>query len=692
MECRFKILCNSCYGYVRGVLLAVLLAVCGYASQAQQGIVRLSVPDTVCDYDTIVVTFGFDTSYSVMFRYDDATLGQDDRIFLPDGTPCGNNGCSYVSSVVFTEFADMARVLAVDAIRFLRINMEHSYAADLYITLQCPTGQTATIMRFGGTLNSECYDEIPLNERWWLSNPDGSGNVHGGTFFGEAEDHTDTLHLCDSTQAENSAGTGWNYCWSNNGISNYQYASGDGVIYRSGHAHNGILDSSDVEAHTNFYHPDQSFSSLLNCPLNGTWSVKVVDGFKKDNGYIFGWSLSLDANMSGYTPCPVDSFAIIGPGVIRVNDYTYYLVTPSNTGRDTTVEYIFRTFDICGETYDTSAFITFLAAQHSYEEQTVVENQLPVVFNGEEFYDSVTNRIFPFHMVGLSCDSIVHYTLNVWHNVYERYDTVVCSSDLPIDWHGTSFTEADSIVSQYLTVHGADSVITLLFNVVNNDTNEVNVSICKGVPYTWIDGITYHDDSESPVVNINTGGLCDSILRLNIDLNRNSYKAVVRATPNPVTDVNTEVTLVDVSNSTSRKWYLEDRVDTARSCRFSFTYPRDSMEVLFTGRDFYGCIDSATVVVYSNVYVYWVPNAFTPDESTNNRFSVFSRHILSGTVHIYDRKGLHITDFDVHTGDWDGTKNGTPCPQGTYVWKLSYTTDFAPEVLQNDIGTVTILR
>ena len=61
-------------------------------------------------------------------------------------------------------------------------------------------------------------------------------------------------------------------------------------------------------------------------------------------------------------------------------------------------------------------------------------------------------------------------------------------------------------------------------------------------------------------------------------------------------------------------------------------------------------------------------------------------------MHIFDRKGLHITDFDALTGEWDGTKNGRPCPQGAYVWKLTYTTDFTPEVQQNDIGTVTILR
>lgn len=158
-----------------------------FNAEAQQGIASFYVPDTVCDYDTIVVTFGFDPTCNVMFRYDDATLGHDDTIFLPDGIPCGDMGCSYVSSVVFTEFEDTARLRSVETIRFLRINIEHSYAADLYISLQCPTGQSSTIMRFGGTLNSDCYEEIPIDERWWLPEPL-HGNINWGSFFGEALD------------------------------------------------------------------------------------------------------------------------------------------------------------------------------------------------------------------------------------------------------------------------------------------------------------------------------------------------------------------------------------------------------------------------------------------------------------------------------------------------------------------------
>lgn len=670
------------------MIFVVLFLVCGFASRAQQGIVKVDVPDTVCYGDTVYVTFGFDESYSVMFQYEEITLGQNDKIFLPDGQPCGDMGCAYVSSVTFDQFPDTATVFSVQAIRYLRINWEHSYIADLYVSLECPNGQKATVLRFGGNLNSQCHSEIPETETVWLSGE----NLSLASFFGQPLDMEDLYSGCDSTNPFNAAGTGWNYCWSSNTVSNYHYASGDGILYRFGHSHNNTVDSSDVENYHNFYHPDQSFSSLVGCPLNGTWSVKVIDGYERDNGYIFSWSLSLDANLVAFTPCPVDSFAIFGDGAIRVDEYAYNLVMPASIDHDTTLDFIFRTYDICGGIYDTNVSITFLAEKHNWVEQSVVENDLPVTFNEVVFDDTVTNYVFPTYEGVYGCDSVVHFSLNVWRNYNAEFDTVVCSYDLPVFWHDTLLDRQVVITFNDVTTHGADSITTLVLTVIPADTVETYASLCKGVTYTWIDGVTYDDDSIQPVVVFHTDGLCDSIVRLNISYNRDSYKAFVRASPNPVTDVNTEVTLTDVSSSTSRKWFLEDRVDTARSCRFSFVYPRDSMEVLFTGRDFYGCTDTATVVVYSNVYVYWIPNAFTPDESTNNRFSVFSRHIKSGTVHIFDRKGLHIIDFDALTGEWDGTKNGRPCPQGAYVWKLTYTTDFTPEVQQNDIGTVTILR
>ena len=88
----------------------------------------------------------------------------------------------------------------------------------------------------------------------------------------------------------------------------------------------------------------------------------------------------------------------------------------------------------------------------------------------------------------------------------------------------------------------------------------------------------------------------------------------------------------------------------------------------------------------------WIPNAFTPDEETNNRFVIYSIGIVEMTVHIYNRQGLHVVSFDGLTSGWDGTYHGKKCKQETYVYIVEYRTKFMSKVKQKRIGSVTLLR
>lgn len=87
-----------------------------------------------------------------------------------------------------------------------------------------------------------------------------------------------------------------------------------------------------------------------------------------------------------------------------------------------------------------------------------------------------------------------------------------------------------------------------------------------------------------------------------------------------------------------------------------------------------------------------VPNVFTPTQGTNNRFALTcSHHILQAEVAIYDRRGDFVTRFDGLSGHWDGTRNGVPCPQGSYVYYVRYI-DTHDQSWKTLTGTVTLLR
>ena len=44
------------------------------------------------------------------------------------------------------------------------------------------------------------------------------------------------------------------------------------------------------------YQSAENWSNLIGAPLNGEWTLSVTDLWGSDNGYIFEWSITFDAN------------------------------------------------------------------------------------------------------------------------------------------------------------------------------------------------------------------------------------------------------------------------------------------------------------------------------------------------------------------------------------------------------------
>ena len=87
-----------------------------------------------------------------------------------------------------------------------------------------------------------------------------------------------------------------------------------------------------------------------------------------------------------------------------------------------------------------------------------------------------------------------------------------------------------------------------------------------------------------------------------------------------------------------------------------------------------------------------VPNIFTPNLATNNRFKIVAnKFILEAQVTIYDRQGMQVVEFDGLTGDWDGTKEGKPLRQGVYIYYIRYR-DTEVKGWKTLKGTVTLVR
>jgi len=121
-------------------------------------------------------------------------------------------------------------------------------------------------------------------------------------------------------------------------------------------------------------------------------------------------------------------------------------------------------------------------------------------------------------------------------------------------------------------------------------------------------------------------------------------------------------------------------------------------EGLYTVRITGICIDAADTIRVSEGVCdpeVHVPNAFTPNnDGVNDLFQViYDGPNRDFSFDIFDRWGERIFHFSSPSDTWDGNVNGTPVPDGVYVWRMTYraTTDLGARA-QERTGHVTVLR
>ena len=486
-----------------------------------------------CAGNDYPITIGHQSTSTIVLESLVSALSWADTVFLPDGMPC-TNGCSYQSPLTFTDFAPGATITSVNDILYVRLNLEHSFAGDLYINLKCPNAQKADILKFNGLANSTCSSQIPQSSINWQS----GDNAGDETYFGMPYDPFGgwDVNPCDEDNPFNAPGAGWNYCWSNNTTEGYTYAPGAGsLVYRAVNEHDFRFDSSNVAAGTQFYHPDQSFANLIGCPLNGAWTIEVMDGWQQDNGYLFGWELALASHLVPVEYSDVMLVTVDGPWATTVSDTAFVFSPPADLPHDTVVAYTFHLQDQYGCGYDTTIYVNVYAQSHTdidtlvcdsfvwagtaytqsqeiswsgfnvhgcdstvhinltvnhsfvaYDTLYLMQNQLPYYFapsdtifpvgSPAEFQFSYT---FPAQN---GCDSVIMEKVYVFMNYSFAFDTTVCADALPLQWHGHTFTGSGTVTDSLQSVHGSDSVLTftVTVDVLNATIGNVTHINCYG--------------------------------------------------------------------------------------------------------------------------------------------------------------------------------------------------------------------
>ncbi|MDD4848457.1 MAG: hypothetical protein PHR53_06825, partial [Bacteroidales bacterium] len=454
------------------------------------------------------------------------SLTVSDTIFLPDGIPCEPMGCSYQSPVTFTAFRPTAQIRTSEDIRYLRINMEHSFAADILIKLTCPNGQSSTIMKFNGSNNAQC--QIADADKHWQT----GSNASGGTYFGEAADHEGSDD-CNPNASGNEQGIGWNYCWSNNTTQGYTYAGGEGsLIYRSVNAHNNKFDSTNVAEMTQVYHPDDSFDNLIGCPMNGTWYIEVQDGYSVDNGYLFEWELALSPDLlpeSWEYEVKTVGMEINGSWVNSINDTTLTINPPaSEITQFSLFPYTFTIIDEFGCRYDTTIDVEFYPSYNlTYEDEIChgvpydnygffIANP-PVSSTGGD--TTIYLSKFDLQTVEFGCDSSLNLALTIHPNKETFFEGSICIGET---YNANGFNVTGYAAGEWIyrnvdvTAYGCDTISTLYLNVVPEPETEIVgvTNLCLGASttltalggdaqatYLWNTGATTASITVTPLEN-----------------------------------------------------------------------------------------------------------------------------------------------------------------------------------------------
>ena len=212
-----------------------------------------------------------------------------------------SQGVDYISVFDNKYFAEADVIVSASDIDTVGIKLEHTKLSDLKITLTCPEGASVTLKDFGGQ----------------------------DKYFGEPIDDENS----------NEAGTGYYYYWTN---------SPDFETINSRTTTQASLPGGN-------YKPEDSFSNLAGCSLNGKWTITVTDNKALDKGFVFATRLKFNKTVPDWTfENTYSNYIWDGSGISSTTVEGEATGVPDSKGNS---EYKFQVKDNFGCYQDTSIFV-----------------------------------------------------------------------------------------------------------------------------------------------------------------------------------------------------------------------------------------------------------------------------------------------------------------------------------------------
>jgi gliding motility-associated-like protein len=166
-------------------------------------------------------------------------------------------------------------------------------------------------------------------------------------------------------------------------------------------------------------------------------------------------------------------------------------------------------------------------------------------------------------------------------------------------------------------------------------------------------------------------------------------------TPNSVTILKPEITLVD-SSELATQWYYHfgdgyESVDRNAMHTYKDTGTYTIQQIVTS---IHGCTDTTyREITIEGAFTIYIPNAFTPNnDGMNDNFYVTGFGISELSMQIFNRWGNKVFDTTQINGSWNGNSasGANACPQGVYVYTIKVKDQFGR--YHSYHGQLTLIR
>jgi gliding motility-associated-like protein len=348
---------------------------------------------------------------------------------------------------------------------------------------------------------------------------------------------------------------------------------------------------------------------------------------------------------------PGGTFSASNPGLV-VNSNTGVIDLNNSTPGNYTISY--QTPDpVCFASDQFNITITNVSA--SSINQTICENELPVVINGLVFNAAGQQTLNLTNTAG--CDSIVTINLTVIPMpvpIFTGNNLTGCSPLTATFQNNTSgqFTNCNWSFGNGATSTGCGST-----------SNTYNQTGCFDVTLT---------------VTSNEG--CTASYTVD-DMVCVTPTPIAGFVPNPtiLNTVNPTTNMVNLSvNAQNYVWFFGDNSIPSQQFEPSHTYPEGPGTYIITLIAYNGSCSDTTqqLILVESSPIYYIPNTFTPDNDQFNQtfkpiftsgFDIFNYNLL-----IFNRWGEVLFESNDSEYGWDGTYGGEICQDGTYIWQITF--------------------